>query len=311
MTRQSFCDAVAMVPAAAPYFLALFASNRGRRPILSQRQAAAESDPAFWWNLMVSYVEAGKPLPDLAWPEEVWRAFRHRSDPNNYDANLVEAEMFSLPENQRTRDLLCALLACLGVSDEYVANVLRCDVEVIRLFHLLFFHVRPFLDDPQYVVQLLEPNADASGEGEQPSRGHELLRRAIETGDPAAVLAWDGVPVPGAASVPCEKLAEEIEHSLTAQTAQALAQGIDDPKQNRAIFLFLRYLLGRQRKQPLQEPLLFGFQMTAADLKSSIDDLNERLALEQRGYQQATGGPLPAPDVLSPPSPQNPKDKTA
>jgi len=115
MTRQRFRELVAALPSEAPYFLTVFGSPPGRRASSpAERQAAAESDPAFFWNLVLSYVQAGQPLPDLPWPAEILRLFRHLSDPNYYDPNLVEAEMFSLPENQRTRDLICALILCRG-----------------------------------------------------------------------------------------------------------------------------------------------------------------------------------------------------
>ena len=315
MTRRRFRELVASLPADAPYFLAVFGSPLGRRPTtLAERQAAAESDPTFWWNLVLSYVQAGKPRPDLPWPEEILRLIRHLSDPNYYDPNLVQAEMFSLPENQRTRDIICALISCRGTTDESIANLFRCEVEVIRLFHLLFWHVRPFLNDPQYRLQLLEPGPDARAPGPgqmQGLLGYELLSRAIDTGDPTAVLAMAGVSLPGANPVSTEKLAEEIEREVTALTAQALAQGAEDPKQNRPLSLFLRYLQGRNREQPLQDEPLFGFQMTPADLQPSIDDLNARLALEQMAYQQGKSSPLPAPGALNPPAPENQKERPA
>src|SRR5690348_3640420 len=108
--------------------------------------------------------------------------------------------MFSLPENQRTRDLTRALLSCRGVTDEYIASLLRCEVEVIHLFHLLFWHVRPFLDDPQYLLQLLDAGASARTPGPEQRQallGHKLLTRALETGEPDAVLAVAGISLPG------------------------------------------------------------------------------------------------------------------
>src|SRR5258708_17481118 len=123
MTHTRCQELVALLPVDAPYFLEVFGSERP--PTLSERRDAAESDPAFWWNLVLSYVHAGKPLPDLPWPEELLRLFRHLSDPNYYDANLVEAEMLSLPENQRARDLTRALPSCRGGTDGKMASRLR------------------------------------------------------------------------------------------------------------------------------------------------------------------------------------------
>src|SRR5258707_117310 len=93
MTQEVIEQLASRLPVQDPYFT-LRLGTQARQDSASEleRLEAALYDPAFGWNVPLSHVRAGVPLPDLPWPAPMLRAHRSLSNPNQRDDAIVFVE---------------------------------------------------------------------------------------------------------------------------------------------------------------------------------------------------------------------------
>lgn len=184
--------------------------------------------PGFGGMVARSFAQAaGAPLslPDIEWwPAAVRQAYLHWSGLID-DPDITEVELLSLPENFDQRTIVACLLVCPEATDQIIAEYLDCSARVPQLFHDLFFNVRSRLEEPLFIIRLLE---EIGGARPLPQRflaswATDLLELALRTRRMSDVLtsAFSRRTAPLAdASQLRSEIREELLHIAAAPQSQ-------------------------------------------------------------------------------------------
>src|SRR6266566_7763409 len=109
--------------------------------------AFVRNDPLFGFKFVKSFCEIRRALPDEVYEPALWRLFclREEKKPGG-DLNIVEACALTNPRLRVIRTIIECMLMHPEVELESIAKLCDYPVDVIELFHELFFNVRDRLD---------------------------------------------------------------------------------------------------------------------------------------------------------------------
>ncbi len=110
--------------------------------------AFVRNDPLFGFKFVKSFCEIRRALPDEVYEPALWRLFclREEKKPGR-DLNIVEACALTNPRLRVIRTIIECMLMHPEVELESIAKLCDYPVDVIELFHELFFNVRDRLDE--------------------------------------------------------------------------------------------------------------------------------------------------------------------
>ena len=105
--------------------------------------AVVRNDPLFGFKFVKSFCEIRRALPDEVYEPALWRLFCFREEKKpGRDLNIVEACALTNPRLRVMRTIIECMLMHPDVKLESIARICRYPVDVIELFHELFFNVR-------------------------------------------------------------------------------------------------------------------------------------------------------------------------
>jgi hypothetical protein len=291
--RREICD---RLPRSCPYF-----QWRLRQLGLPPKDirdgdklALGLSDPGFVANLAQSYFEAEQPLPGWLLRYLPYRAYLYLMG-QRVDRSLVMA--YALAQNQTQSVHLKTLLLARGLTLEQIATRCNLSVEVVRVFHDLFWAVHERLDEELFIVELLEREGSRQMEWAY-AGGADAVQVLAETKDQRA-----------------SALRAELREEILWRALKGIKRGRYSPDDN-PLLVRAGPLLAEAKKQSEDEDQrewkrTFGHPSVSQAfqegfMRMKTREMHERLAI-QRGEEeksQRTKAAEEGPETSPPPSPR-------
>ena len=122
--------------------------------------AYVRNDPDFGFMFVKSFCDLGKKLPDDVYETHLWRLYCFKAHGSgDLDHNMLEVCALTDPRMTMPRTIMECMLMHPGVKFEWIAKGLGYDLDVVQLYHELFFNVRDRMtgNDSAYLLSLVYP----------------------------------------------------------------------------------------------------------------------------------------------------------
>ena len=164
--------------------------------------AEVSQDPDFGSAFVQTLIDMGEPLPSGIYEPALWRLYCFKKYHSRKDINILEACAIERSPNRVLRTLIRCLLLLPKIRYRHVSKVLCIPIDVIDLYHELFFNVRDRMKDSQedsYILNLVYP----CSRQEEFQPGYHLntnwediaLRITYNVGLPALIQFLGGKPI--------------------------------------------------------------------------------------------------------------------
>lgn len=127
--------------------------------------AFVRNDPRFGFKFVKSFCDLHRSLPVEVNDDALWRLYCFKQEKKtSRDFNILEACTLTNPRMKVVRTLIECLLIHPGFTFKKISKLSGYPVDVISLFHELFFNVRNRIDDPElsdepFILSLVYPES--------------------------------------------------------------------------------------------------------------------------------------------------------
>lgn len=267
--------------------------------------ANALADPMFGWCFTKAFLDAKKPLPETVTESPLLRAYCYYAY-SNRDPDVRRAFQLRTQAEKIRRTMLHCMLLIEKYDLKHISGELQLDLDVVRIYEMLFWNVRDRLQDKMFVNSLVYPETTQVLWVKQYHLNEDPLNlalRAAVTHGMETVKAFLGM-TNQTDEFDAEGYAKAFEAQVVSTASHSARMGLlhqsDVPSISSGRSMVQSSKLGGDVAKDDDSRLGLGsFGMKAAVLEHwrrlTDHDLQYRLRLQQIGIQKELTGQMTAP----------------